>query len=322
MSKPSSKKTSDQKNDQKNDPKLDPKLDPKPDQKTVAFQKRKPRAKKIVKAKEPPKEENYAQTLRRRQKHMPLVDHVYELRNRLLRSLVWIVVFSVIAFIFYEYVWQFVLSPVQTLMESSADKNLTMKLITTRLMDYFMIKFKLVFFVGLIFAIPGLFYEIWAFIMPAMDRAKSKWGYVLLFLSILLFWTGALLARQIVWPMVIEFLVYEWMPPDLPGATMAMKPEVHLTLDDYLSFFFGFHFAFGLTFQLPIISLILSFFGILRSEMYIKHWRMAIIVIAALSAFITPPDVFSMLIMMAPMIILYFVSALLVKIAERKRKVS
>ena len=308
----------------------DQKTDQNTDKNAVAFakKKRKPKpntkekAKKLPIKKEPVVEENYAQSLRRRQRHMPLVDHVYELRNRLIRSFAWIFIFSVIAFIFYEHVWYFVVSPLEAIMEASGEKSLTVKLITTRLMDYFMIKFKLVFFVGLIFAIPALFYEVWAFIMPALDRGKSKWGYVFLVVSVLLFWAGAMMARQLVWPMVIDFLVFEWMPPDIPGAPMGMKPEVHLTLDEYLSFFFGFHLAFGLTFQLPIISLILSLFGILRSEMYIKHWRTAILVIAVLSAFITPPDVFSMLIMMFPMIILYFISAGLVKIAERRKKSS
>lgn len=252
---------------------------------------------------------------------MPLIDHLEELRWRLFRSILWVAFFSAICAVFYDVVWPFVMEPLQPVMSQAEKTGMVVKLITTKLPDYFLIKLKVVLICGAILAMPVMIMELWRFIVPALEKTSRKAGYLMLGVAIILFWTGALLARQYMWPMIVHFLIFEWTPPAIEGALAGMTPEVHLTIGEYLSFFFSFHFAFGLACQLPIISLVLAMMGILHSQFFISTWRYAIIVIAVLSAMITPPDVASMLIMMAPLTALYGISGLIVKIFERKKAI-
>ncbi|MES0489679.1 MAG: twin-arginine translocase subunit TatC [Leptospirales bacterium] len=281
--------------------------------KTVA----KKRVKKPAEKESP--EDEYVRQLRKQQKHMPLVDHLGEIRGRLARSILWLLGFSALGFVFYDEVWYFVMAPLENLVVSAKEKNLPIKFITTELTDYFMLKIKLTLTAGLLFAAPAISLEILKFVMPALDKKKWKWGYVLLFASVILFWSGIMLARNYVWPLATDMLVFGMRIPELPIEN-GIAPELHLTLKEYFSIFTSFHFAFGLTFQLPIISVILGLFGMIKSSFFIKNWRSAIVVIAVFSAFMTPPDPFTMGFMMVPLLLLYFLSAILVRLVERKEK--
>ncbi len=281
----------------------------------------KPPKAKISKGKaEESEADRYIQDLRKQQGHMPLIDHLEELRWRIFRSLLWVALFSLVCAVFYDQVWPFVIGPLEPLMEQATGKGIIVKLITTRLPDYFLIKLKVILISGAILAMPAIVMELWRFVVPALERSSRKTGYVMLAAGLVLFWAGALLARKYLWPLIVTFLIFEWTPPEIAGAMEQMKPEVHLTISEYLSFFFSFHFAFGLACQLPIISLVLAMMGVLHSDFFIRSWRYAMIVISIVSAMVTPPDVASMLIMMVPLLALYAVSGLLVKIFERKRR--
>ena len=251
---------------------------------------------------------------------MPVGDHLEELRWRLLRSIIYIFAFSIVVVIFYSFVWDFVMGPLAPIINEAPSYNITGKVITTQLGDYFALKLKIMFLVGLILALPVILFEIWGFIIPALDKAFRKMGNGLLIGAILLFWGGVLTARYFIWPLVAKFLIYDWLPPpiSLGASEQIIRPEVHLTINDYLSFFFGFHFGFGIAFELPIISMVLAAMGILRSRIYLQSWRVALVAIAVISAMLTPPDIFSMIAMMLPLTVLYCLSALLVFIVEKR----
>lgn len=266
----------------------------------------------------------YLKKVRREQGYMPIGEHLEELRWRLMRSVIWVAVFSVIGAFFYEYLWNFVMGPIVPLIEHARQDNLVVKMITNKMTDFFMIYVKIVILSGLIFALPAILFEIWGFIVPALDKALKRWGYALLIFAILLFAGGVTLARVFIWPLVTHFLIYDWIPPGLPvefgPAGAGLLPEVHLTIGDYLSFFFGFHIAFGSAFELPVVSMILAFMGVLHTGFFFKSWRVAILVIAIASALITPPDVISMLALMAPLILLFIFSGFLVFLIDRKSR--
>ncbi len=258
--------------------------------------------------------------MRQEQGYMPMAEHLGELRNRLMRAALWIVLFAVLSYVFYSEVWQFIMGPVADLIRKSREPGMpAVKIMTTRLGDNFAIEFKVLLLSGFIVAFPMILFELWRFITPALSAGIRRWGSVILISSVSLFWCGVLFARLVTWKTVADFLVFQWLPPALViSATETIRPEINLTVGDYLSFFTGFHVAFGLSFQLPIVSVILGSMGIISSGLFIRFWRHAIVILCVFSIVVMPPDVFAMLSLMVPMLGLYFLSALLVRLIERR----
>jgi len=259
--------------------------------------------------------------LRHDQGFMPMAEHLGELRRRLFRAALWITAFSTVSYFVYSAVWVFIMGPVAELIRKSRLPGMPkVTIMTTRLGDNFAIEFKILFLAGFILAFPFIIYEIWRFITPALSARIRRWGSVILIASVALFWCGVLFARFVTWRTVADFLVFQWLPPEIAiSPTETVRPEINLTIADYLSFFTGFHLAFGLSFQLPVVSVLLGSIGIISSRLFFKFWRHAIVVLCLFAIVVMPPDVFAMLSLMVPMLGLYFLSALLVMMIERKR---
>ncbi|MDH5721253.1 MAG: twin-arginine translocase subunit TatC [Spirochaetia bacterium] len=262
----------------------------------------------------------YLKKMRKDQGYMPVGDHLEELRWRLIRIVIYVVAFAIGSFFFYDFIWEFLMGPIASLIEEAKKKDVVFKIIVTKLPENFLIQIKSVIFAGFLFAIPFVFFEIWRFIVPALEKASKIGGYILLLFSAVLFWAGMFTARFLVWPIVSYYLIFEWSLPEMAIENTLVKPEIHLTVADYLSFFFSFHMAFGLAFQMPIISIMLSLMGILHVDLFLKSWRGAIVVSALISAMVTPPDAVSMVAMMIPLITLFFISAILVWIVGKKKR--
>ncbi|MDH4263626.1 MAG: twin-arginine translocase subunit TatC [Spirochaetia bacterium] len=262
--------------------------------------------------------EKYQKKILKQNRYMPVIDHIEEFRWTILRSLVWLVVFSAVSMIFYNQIFKILINPIGNLIDYGKSKDVIVKLIVTKLSDYVLIQFKLSFIAGLLFAVPAIFYEIIRFIMPAFDKKYKKWSYLVLFFSILFFWSGIYIAWRYCWDIVIKFLVFNWIPPGIDTLSGIQMPEVLLTMSDYFSFFLGFHLTFGISFQLPIICVLLTVAGLISTRMYFKQWRIIILVIVILSAVIAPPDVLSMTAMTVPLFLLYLISGLFVFIFEKR----
>ncbi len=254
--------------------------------------------------------------LRREQGYMPMAEHLGELRTRIMRSLGWILLFAIVAYVFYEQVWSFIMGPVAELIKKSRMPGMPpVKVMTTRLGDNFAIEFKILLLAGFILSFPMIIFEFWRFVTPALSARIRRWGSIILVSSVVLFWGGVVFARFVTWKTVADFLVFQWLPPAIeltPGELV--RPEINLTISDYLSFFTGFHLAFGLSFQLPVVSVILGALGIISSGLFFRYWRHAIVILCVFSIVVMPPDAFAMLSLMVPMLGLYFLSALLVRV--------
>lgn len=266
--------------------------------------------------------DEYLKKLRKDQGYMPIGDHLEALRWHLIRSIISVAVFSIVAFILYDFIYAVIIGPLLPVIENAeSEHNLTVKVITTRLPELFIFQFKVTVYAGLILAIPFILFELWRFILPALDKTVRRVSNAVLAVSVILFWAGAGFARYLIWPIVVTYLITEWLPPDLSGQSgQVLRPEVHLTLSDYLSFFFAFHFAFGVAFQLPVVSFLLALTGILTTGFFLSTWRIAIVVIAFTSAILTPPDIVSMGAMMAPLTVLYIISGFIVFLVDRMRE--
>jgi sec-independent protein translocase protein TatC len=166
------------------------------------------------------------------------------------------------------------------------------------LQEPFMIWFKAGFVVAIIVASPGIFFHIWKFVSAGLYPHERRYVYFFLPASLVLFWSGACLAFFVIFKLVIAFLL------DF-NASMNIGASPRLT--DYMSFALLLPLGFGVSFQLPLVMLILERLGIFTVQVYLSQWRMAVLVIAFISMLLTPADVSSMLGMGIPLIGLYFV---------------
>ncbi len=218
-----------------------------------------------------------------------LVEHMLELRRRL----IWIVVVLLVCFAalmpFAQQLYTFVAQPLMANLPKSTS------MIATEVVAPFFVPVKVTLMAAFLLSLPNTLYQIWAFVAPALYQHEKKLVFPLLFSSIVLFVCGMAFAYFLVFPIVFQFLAK--VTP--VGVSMATD------IDKYLSFVLGMFVAFGATFEVPIVVVLLHRMGIVTLEQ-LKQARPYVIVGAfVVAAVITPPDVLSQTLMALPLIALY-----------------
>ena len=150
---------------------------------------------------------------------------------------------------------------------------------------------------GFVLASPWIFYQIWLFVAAGLYQHERKYIYIYLPMSLGLFLAGAVFCFYFVFPIVLDFLIgfNKWLG-------IAIQPR----LSEYISFALMLPVMFGISFQLPLVMLFLDRIGIMTAKSYAENWRMAVLVIAIASMLLTPSDPSSMLLMMFPLVFLYY----------------
>lgn len=230
-----------------------------------------------------------------------IIQHLDELRKSLIISVIAIIVASVFAFAFNEQILAFIIQPLSVLNES---------LIVTGVTEAFFVKLKLAFLAGFIIAFPVIFWAIWRFFKPALYENERKYIYILFPVSIVLFVSGILFAYFGILRMVLKFFIY------IAGANL----ETMFKVDQYVSFVIAFTLPFGLVFELPVIVYFLTRIGIIKHEMLSKNRKYALLIIVILAAALTPgPDPISQIMMAGPVYLLFEISILVSKMADRRK---
>ena len=230
---------------------------------------------------------------------MTIWQHLDELRKRLLYSLIGLVIAVVISIIFAEPLLEWIAKPIGGL------ENLLSIQVTENLSVYF----RVTLLAGFILSLPFTLIQLFLFILPGLTIKERRWLVLSVPLASLLFCAGALFAYFVMLPAAIPFLV------QFPG------PEVLPKWGDYVNFLTNLIFWIGLSFLTPLLMFILAKLGIVDARGLAKQWRFAIIFIAIIAAVATPtPDPINMLLLMAPLFILYLLGILLAALARRKRK--
>lgn len=235
-------------------------------------------------------------------------DHLDELRNRLLRCLAVTAVLGVVAFAFKEQLFDIVLAP------RSSDfvtyrllgvEPFTVGLMNTGLTEQFMIHLKTALYAGLLAASPYVLYEIFAFVSPALYESERRYAVQIVGSAYVMFAIGTLLNYLLIFPFTVKFLGTYQVSPDVANM---------LTLQSYMDTLIGMSLVMGVVFELPVVSWMLSRFGILDGKVMRQYRRHAVVAILAVSAIITPTaDAFTMLIVALPIWLLYEVSILIVR---------
>jgi sec-independent protein translocase protein TatC len=246
----------------------------------------------------------------------PLLEHLAELRDRLIWAIGAIVIGFAVCFVFAEQIYAFLLRPYeQAVVAVRGPEGLkSMGMIFTGPMEFFIVKVKVALFGGICIAFPMIAYQAYRFIAPGLYSHEKKAFYPFLIISPLLFAAGAAMAYYAVMPTLMQFSLRQEIPAGATTAAVSYLGRVA----DYTGTMTMLILGFGICFQLPVVQVLLGRAGLVSAEQWFSGGRYAIVGIFAVSAVVTPPDILSQIILAVPLCILYYIGAWVVRMSEKK----
>ena len=233
---------------------------------------------------------------------MSFLDHIEELRWRIIYSLIGIVVFTIIAWVFINPLVEVVL------LKPARDAHASLQ--NLRPFGQLFLYFQVAIIVGIVASVPNLFYQLWKFIAPALKRNERKYILRIVIFSTFCFLAGIAFAYFVMLPMAMKFAAQ--------FGTVEIKNE--FAIDEYMSIIISVMLAAGVVFELPMVSFFLSKLGILTPKFMRKYRRHAIVIILVLAAILTPgTDPVSQVILAVPLVLLYEISIFISRISYKKR---
>ena len=244
-------------------------------------------------------------------KPMPLIAHLTELRSRLIKSAVFFIIMVCLCFYFSQAIFVLLLVPLKIALGEAVK------------VSYFapheacFVYMNLSLYAGLIVSVPVIIQQIWAFIVPALYYSEQRMIKPFLFFAPIMFCIGGLFAYFIVLPTALAF--FASFQTSIENGSIEIIQQIRV--QDYAHFALSFILIFGIAFELPVILILLGIFGIINANDLKQYRRYAIMIIAVISAIVTPPDLISMLGLAIPLQFLYEISIIIIQLYEQRHYV-
>lgn len=242
---------------------------------------------------------------------MPLIEHLIELRNRLLWSIGALVVGFVLCYLVAEEMYRFLVQPLADLMEGQPGR----RMIYTALHEAFFTQLKVAFFGSVCLTFPIVAGQLWIFVAPGLYKQERRAFLPFLLATPVLFVMGAALVYYLIFPLAWQFFMSFETTASAGTLAIVMEPKVN----EYLSLVMKLIFAFGLSFQLPVVLMLMARAGMVTSKGLAEKRKYAVVLTFATAALLTPPDIISQIGLGIPILLLYEISILGTKLVEKKR---
>ena len=240
------------------------------------------------------------------------ISHLIELRQRLINSFIFLLSFFVVCYFFSEEIYSFLVQPYANAVK---EDSVNRRLIFTALQETFLTYLKVSFFAAFFISSPIILNQIWKFIAPGLYENEKKAILPYLVATPVLFLFGGMLVYYLIMPLAIKF----FLSFEASSINSALPIQLEAKVNEYLSLIMKLIFAFGLSFQLPVVLSLLARVGFVDSLFLRERRKYVVIIIFVAAAVLTPPDPITQIGLAIPLLILYELSILSVKIIEKRK---
>ena len=241
------------------------------------------------------------------------VSHLTELRKRLIHSFIFLFIFFVVCYFFSENLYGFLVEPFAKAVKES---GLERRLIFTALQETFLTYIKVAFFAAFFVTCPYILIQIWKFIAPGLYKHEKLAIIPYLILTPILFFLGGMLVYYLIMPLAIKF----FLSFESSGLSTGLPIQLEAKVNEYLSLIMKLIFAFGISFQLPVVLSLLARVGLIDSKFLKTRRKYVVVIIFAAAAILTPPDPITQIGLAIPLLILYELSIFSVNIIEKNNR--
>ena len=241
------------------------------------------------------------------------ISHITELRSRLIHSFIFLFVFFIFCYFFAEYLYGFLVEPYA---QAVKNDSIQRRLIFTALQETFLTYLKVAFFASFFVTSPFILIQIWKFIAPGLYDHEKIAIMPYLVITPILFFLGGALVYYLIMPLAIKF----FLSFESAGLTTSLPIQLEAKVNEYLSLVMKLIFAFGLSFQLPVVLSLLARVGVVDSDFLKTRRKYVVVIIFTAAAILTPPDPITQIGLAIPLLILYELSIFSVRLIEKKSK--
>ena len=241
------------------------------------------------------------------------ISHITELRTRLIHSFIFLFVFFIFCYFFAEYLYGFLVEPYA---QAVKNDSIERRLIFTALQETFLTYLRVAFFASFFVTSPFILIQIWKFIAPGLYDHEKIAIMPYLVITPILFFLGGALVYYLIMPLAIKF----FLSFESTGLDTNLPIQLEAKVSEYLSLVMKLIFAFGLSFQLPVVLSLLARVGVVDSEFLKTRRKYVVVIIFTAAAILTPPDPITQIGLAIPLLILYELSIFSVRLIEKKSK--
>ena len=245
------------------------------------------------------------------EKKSTVSEHLIELRSRLLKSIIFLIITFIVCYIFSDKIYNFLVDPYAQAVKDDGNNR---RLIFTALHETFLTYLKLAFFAAFFFSCPLILMQIWKFVAPGLYKDEKLALLPFLIATPVLFLLGGMLVYYLIMPLAIKF----FLSFETAAINGSLPIQLEAKVNEYLSLVMRLILAFGISFQLPVFLTLLAKVGFVTSEYLKTRRKYVVIIIFSMAAILTPPDPITQIGLALPLLLLYEISIFTVKFVEKK----